>query len=76
MESGYRTKEAAEKSASQLENIGIKTKVVKEVYWAAYPPHDNINGYVVYYIPIYHRKSQKEKNMPASGSRHFENRRW
>ena len=72
-ETGYPTKERAEHSARQMEAIGIKTKIVKEVYETPWPPHDDVNGYVIYYIPTYHRKSRKEKNMPASGSRRFYN---
>jgi hypothetical protein len=62
MESGYRTKEQANNAARQMENIGIKTKVVKQIYWAAYPPHNDIDGYVVWYIPSYHRPSKKRSH--------------
>ena len=59
MQSGYTTKEAAEHSARRLENIGVKVKVVKEIYWTPWPPHNDVDGYVVYYIPTYHRPSKK-----------------
>jgi len=61
MQGGYRTKLSADNAAKQMENIGIKTKVVKQIYWSPWPPHDDINGYVVWYIPSYHRPSRSKK---------------
>jgi hypothetical protein len=65
---GYPTKDRAENSARQLENIGVKTKVVKEIYWAPFPPHYDIDGYVVYYIQTYIRPSKAKRKYRSDGS--------
>lgn len=70
-EVGHPTLADAQRSADQLEKIGVKTKIVKEVYWAAYPPFNDIDGYVVYYLPTYHRPSRSTKSRKANGPRRF-----
>ena len=67
-QSGYPTKDRADHAAHQLENIGVKTKVVKEICWAPWLPHDDVDGYVVYYIPTYHRPSKAKRKYRSDGS--------
>ena len=64
---GHRTKEQAEHSAKQYENIGIKTKVSHEIYYT--PVSENeVLGWVVYVIPTYHRPSKPRTRYRADGS--------
>jgi hypothetical protein len=68
MQSGYRTKSDADRAAEQYEKIGIKTKIVKQIYWVPYPPHNDVLGWVVWVMPVYHRPSKRKRKYRADGS--------
>jgi hypothetical protein len=64
---GYKTKEQADHTAKQYEKIGIKTKVVNQIYYSPLYEIETL-GWVIYTINIYHRPSKAKQKYRDDGS--------